>query len=31
MVNKFDIPLKPQLVTVECSKEVEIVTDWSAI
>jgi hypothetical protein len=26
MVNKFDIPLKPQLVTVECSKEVEIVT-----
>jgi hypothetical protein len=31
MINKFDIPLKPQLVTVECSKEVEIVTDWSAI
>jgi hypothetical protein len=31
MINRFDIPLKAQLVTVECSKEVPVVSDWSAI
>lgn len=31
MINKFDIPLKPQLVTVECAKQVNVVSDWSTI
>lgn len=31
IINKFDIPLKPQLVTVECAKQVNVVSDWSTI
>lgn len=30
-INKFDIPLKPQLVTVECAKQINVIQDWNAI
>lgn len=31
MIEKFDIPLTPSQVTVQCSKEVRVIDDWNAL